>query len=64
MEHGALKNTTGLNVVEVDCGAGYLLYNLRSLASHGGKLTCFEADSRQHFGYVKHSQRHAMRRIS
>jgi len=41
----SLQHKTGLTVVEMGCAAGYLLYNVRQLASNGGKLICFEPDA-------------------
>jgi len=35
---------SGLNIMEMGCAAGYLLYNLRWRAGHGGSLVCFEGD--------------------
>merc|ERR1719424_2813962 len=41
-------NHDGLNVVEMGCAAGWVLYNVKELARNGGKLTCFEADPHFH----------------
>jgi len=38
----ALAQKSGLTVMEMGCAAGYMLYNLRQLASNGGKLVCYE----------------------
>jgi len=40
-----LHNKTGLTIVETGCAAGYTLYNVRELASNGGKIICFEPDA-------------------
>eukprot|EP00746_Dinoflagellata_sp_MGD_P035261 gnl/MRDRNA2_/MRDRNA2_184297_c0_seq1.p1 gnl/MRDRNA2_/MRDRNA2_184297_c0~~gnl/MRDRNA2_/MRDRNA2_184297_c0_seq1.p1 ORF type:complete len:415 (+),score=79.99 gnl/MRDRNA2_/MRDRNA2_184297_c0_seq1:132-1247(+) len=48
IKQGRSENETGLTIVEMGCAAGYLLYNLRQQASHGGQLKCFEADPHQH----------------
>lgn len=45
LKQASLHNKAGLTVVEMGCGAGYVLYNVRQLASNGGKLICFEPDA-------------------
>jgi len=42
------SSDTGLTVVEMGCGSGLALYNLRHLAAKGGKLICFEPDASNH----------------
>ena len=44
IETGGLESAAGLQIVEMGCSHGYVLYNLRQHASNGGSLTCFEAD--------------------
>jgi len=45
LKQASLQHKTGLTVVEMGCAAGYVLYNVRQLASNGGKLICFEPDA-------------------
>jgi len=45
LKQSSLQKKTGLSIVEMGCAAGFLLYNVRQLASNGGKLTCFEPDA-------------------
>lgn len=48
IKSAGLAGRTGLRVVEMGCAAGFTLYNVRDLASHGGQLNCFEADRDLH----------------